>query len=213
MIREIAGSGCDAFFMTPHFYPHECSLEDFTARRGRSLEKLRGEIDLSDMTFAVGCEVYLSPMLFISEDLSQICIGESSYALVEMPFSPDWGKKIFELLDSLIYEHKISPILAHVERYSYFKRFPEVLDALTARGCLVQINAESLLGSIFSREHAFKMLKANKVHLLGSDCHNTTSRRPNLEKARNIIKKKLGAGCLSFIDSHSEKIAVSALGT
>ena len=37
-----------------------------------------------------------------------------------------------------------------------------------------------------------KMLAQDQIQLLGSDCHNTTTRTPNLGEAAQMIQKKIG---------------------
>jgi len=39
---------------------------------------------------------------------------------------------------------------------------------------------------------ALRMLKNDQIHLLGSDCHNLTDRRPNLGDALAVIRKHSG---------------------
>lgn len=86
----------------------------------------------------------------------------------------------------------ITPIIAHVDRYiGPFKtyRIPERLEQLPV---LVQANAGFFLhGS--TRRMALRMLRNDQIHLLGSDCHNLTTRVPNLEAALQTIERHLGA--------------------
>jgi protein-tyrosine phosphatase len=50
------------------------------------------------------------------------------------------------------------------------------------------------------------MLKKDQIHLLGSDCHNLTSRSPNLEEAVNIIRETLGREALERIWHYQQQI-------
>jgi protein-tyrosine phosphatase len=209
-MMQATSNDCDMFFLTPHFYPHERSLEDFLHKRNRSVDVMRPHLLTAGAQYAVGCEVYLSPLLFKNDDLSGICIGSSRYALIEMPFLKTWGMQLFEMLDVLLYEHKYIPIIAHVERYLFFRKNPDVLDMLIRKGCLVQLNAESVIASMWGRDFPMKLLKSEKVHLLGSDCHNMSSRKPNLQEARTVILKKLGACGLQQIDEVSARVAAAA---
>ena len=38
-----------------------------------------------------------------------------------------------------------------------------------------------------------KMLKAGQAHIMASDCHNVTTRPPNLAMGISVVEKKLGA--------------------
>ena len=42
--------------------------------------------------------------------------------------------------------------------------------------------------------------------LLGTDCHNMTNRIPNMQQARKVIQKKLGADRLRRVDELGEMI-------
>ena len=80
------------------------------------------------------------------------------------------------------------PVLAHIERYLDNQR-PETINQLLNLNVLVQMNAEPLL-RFGSRRQARMMLCNGVVQLLGSDCHNLTSRPPNLGQALAYLEKK-----------------------
>ena len=50
------------------------------------------------------------------------------------------------------------------------------------------------------------MFRDGKAEILGSDCHNLSSRAPNLMQAREIIHRKLGEPVLRRIDENTEKL-------
>ena len=69
---------------------------------------------------------------------------------------------------------------------------------------LIQANSEFFLRRNTSRM-ALKMLRQGQIHLLGSDCHNLSSRKPNLGPAIGAIEKKLGSEALSLVvDTQNE---------
>lgn len=66
----------------------------------------------------------------------------------------------------------------------------KTLDSLLELGCIAQVNINS-----FADEHRkikkklFKYLEAGKITLIGSDCHNLTTRAPEYGPgAQEIIK-------------------------
>ena len=50
------------------------------------------------------------------------------------------------------------------------------------------------------------MLKADQIHLLGSDCHNLTDRKPNLGAAQQRIRQRLGEDALAAIRDYEQQI-------
>ena len=138
------------------------------------------------------------------DDIEKLCIGDTYYILIEMPFTP-WDKSIFDRLFRLTRDNGLIPVIAHIDRYynknnkKYFKLFGETES-------VIQINAEAVLGSFFQKRRSLKMIKKGFVSLVGSDCHNMTSRRPDSGKAYKVIEKKLGKRAVSFIEHISEDI-------
>jgi tyrosine-protein phosphatase YwqE len=100
-----------------------------------------------------------------------LCFGQSRYVLFETSYmapSQSLHRVIFELR-SLGYQ----PILAHPERYTYFfNKWEEILE-VREKGCLLQVNANSLTGyySKTSKFIAEKLIESGAVSFLGSDCH------------------------------------------
>jgi protein-tyrosine phosphatase len=54
------------------------------------------------------------------------------------------------------------------------------------------------------------MLERQEIQLLGSDCHNLTSRAPNLDQAVKFIQKKLGDSGLDSVDALGKTLFRSA---
>ena len=52
------------------------------------------------------------------------------------------------------------------------------------------MNAEAFT-SFFDRRLALSLIDGGLLHFLGTDCHNMTSRSPNMDEARKVINKKL----------------------
>jgi protein-tyrosine phosphatase len=76
---------------------------------------------------------------------------------------------------------------------------------------LVQANA-SFFRDRFTRSMAMRMLSAGQIHLLGSDCHNLTSRAPNLDQAIRLIRKQLGEEALQWIQSNADEVLLGEEG-
>ena len=53
---------------------------------------------------------------------------------------------------------------------------------------------------------ALGLLRRGQIHLLGSDCHNTDSRKPDLGAAVQIIRRKLGPEALERLNAWGESV-------
>lgn len=74
-------------------------------------------------------------------------------------------------------------ILAHTERYHYVIDGINTVRKLKQMGCLIQINAYSLVEESNERTRglANEILSAHLADFIGSDAHRTTHRPPRLE--------------------------------
>ena len=71
---------------------------------------------------------------------------------------------------------------------------------------MIQLNGEVFLEGFLTKRWADKFISDKANIILGSDCHNLTTRKPNLADARSKIGKKHGQVVLDKIDENSKKI-------
>ncbi|AEA44057.1 tyrosine-protein phosphatase [Fluviicola taffensis] len=79
-------------------------------------------------------------------------------------------------VEDLIFQLKSAgyqPILAHFERYIYYHPSIEVAKSFRERGCMIQVNLNSFTGHYGPdvKNQAIRLLKADLIDILGSDCH------------------------------------------
>ena len=192
MLRKEAEQGVSCVIATPHFYPQHDTPEHFLKRRAEAEDALREEMSKHTglPELKIGAEVYYFNGISHSDRIMELTIDRKSCILIEMPFV-SWTDSMYQELEDLSAKQNLLPVVAHVERY--FGRFsthgiPERLEQLPV---LVQANAEFFLTKA-TCARALRMLKKGQIHLLGSDCHNLTSRSPNLKEAVELIEKRLG---------------------
>lgn len=199
MLRLEARQGIRHVVATPHFYPRHDTPERFLERRSRAYRSLAEAMEKEPglPRISLGAEVYFFPGISDSEVLSQLTIDKKRFILLEMPQSP-WTDSMYREIEQIWVKQGITPVIAHVDRYiSPFRthRIPERLQALPV---LVQANAGFFLRPS-TRKMALRMLKHDQIHLIGSDCHNLTDRRPNLGEAIAVIRKHPGEEALEQI--------------
>jgi protein-tyrosine phosphatase len=152
----------------------------------------------------LGAEVRFYPGISDWDILSELTIGKSRYILIEMTLPP-WNQRAWRELEDIYYKRGLTPIIAHVDRY--IRPFctygiPQRLEELPV---LVQANA-SFFCEGFASGMAMKMLKRQQIQLLGSDCHNMTTRKPNLADAVQRIRQRLGEEVLSDINACARQV-------
>lgn len=206
MLRMEMDQGIQHVVATPHFYPQYDDPVHFLKKREMAENRLRNamrkEQNMPELT--MGAEVYFFPGISESEVLSQLTIGKNGYILLEMPQSP-WKESMYRELENIHLRQGLVPIIAHVDRYiSPFRSFgiPERLAQLPV---LVQANA-GFFQRAATAPLAFRMLKREQIHLLGSDCHNMKTRIPNLGRTVEIIRKRLPECALDQIRRHQDEV-------
>lgn len=206
LLRLEAEQGIRRVAATPHFYPQRDTPEAFLKRRARAEAQLREELqkngDLPEIV--AGAEVYFFPGISQSECLEQLTIGSGRYLLLEMPMAP-WTDAMYREMEGICTNFGITPVIAHVDRYISPFRTHGIPERLTQLPVLVQANASFFLKRS-TRNMAIRMLRSGKIHVLGSDCHNLTHRRPNLAEAVQVIQNRLGAEALDQIRQYEEEI-------
>lgn len=206
LLRMEKAQGIGCVVATPHFYPNYDSPGDFLARRNRSEKQLREAMAKEDglPKVIVGAEVYFFRGMSQSEQLPELTIGESKCILIEMPPAP-WSEEIYRELENIWEKWGITPIVAHIDRYIRPFRTYGIPKRLSRLPVLVQANAEFFLEKA-TAGMALRMLKKDQIQLLGSDCHNLTSRKPNLGAALEKIRQKLGDGMVEEISVLASEI-------
>lgn len=208
MLREESSQGVSAVVLTSHYYAEKETPEKFLQRREASRRRLFeviGESEGADSLpeLFLGAEVKVFSGISSLELLPELTIQGTRYILLEMPFEP-WPESVFRELNA-IKARGLLPVIAHVERYLSLQKKTDNIERLMDSDVLIQSNAEFFLQGFKSRK-AFQMLKEDKIHLLGSDSHNLTSRPPNLGAALSLIEKKLGRETIERIIRRSKKV-------
>lgn len=207
MIKRLQQQGAKAIILTPHYYSDSISLNDFLDKRNRALYELQKALPADAPRLIPAAEVYVTKYLFSNEGLDRLTIGNSGYALIEHPFSDSFSQKTYDRLVNLNCEYGIKPILAHIERYPALMDDEELLDGYIDMGCLVQVNISSFTDAPRRiKKKLFKYLETGRIHIIGSDCHNLTSRAPEYEKGVKEIIKKCGTEAIDIFEKNANRL-------
>lgn len=202
MLKRLQGQGIKWVCATSHYYARQESVEEFLQRRRKAvfelgealIEKNVGELP----AVRLGAEVAYFPGISQCPELEQLCLGGTRTLLLELSYT-QWTPQQVEEVASLSLDRGYQVILAHPERFSHMRSYWNDMERLMSLPLALQINADSLI-HWSSRKLALSLLSHAQSPLVASDCHNLTSRPPRLEKARLVVRKKLGADKLKLMD-------------
>ena len=210
MLRMERDQGVDTVILTPHFYADQESTQSFLDRRhacSARLRERREQITASGEPLPKlyeGAEVRYFAGMARADDIDKLCIGDTRYMLVEMPFDT-WSDGVFRDLE-ILQSSGIKPVIAHIERFIRFQKHTDNLERLWSMGMLIQSNA-SFFTDWHTKRTALKLLKQQKIHLLGSDSHRAEgARTPDIADALAIIEKKLGPGEIGWLKENGYRM-------
>lgn len=205
MLTRMKAQGIETVVATPHFYAKHDYPERFLARRRRGYENLLLETTKVDLPkVLLGAEVAYFRGMSESKVLKDLVIEGTNAVLVEMPIGK-WNESMYRELANIHTMQGLVPIVAHVDRYMTPYRSYGIPEKLAELPVLVQANAEFFTEKATAKK-ARKLLAKDMIHLLGSDCHNLTDRRPNLGDALEAIETSLGREALARIETWQSKI-------
>lgn len=206
LLKLEAEQGIRHVVATPHFYPRYDDPRTFFGRRAEAEALLREEMEkhpgLPELT--VGAEVHFFQGMSHSDILPGLTIGGKRCILIEMPGVP-WSESMYRELEKIPERQGLTPVIAHMDRYIAPLRTHKIPERLAELPVLVQANASFFLRGN-TRSMALKLLRQDKIQVLGSDCHNMTTRLPNLEDAVEIIRSRLGEDALKRIRYYQNQI-------
>lgn len=189
MLRLLRAQGVRTVIATPHFYADADSVEAFLKKRERSFEALSARLGKGAPRIIPGAEVCYYPGISNLEGLERLCIQGTDLLLLEMPMAK-WTEPTLKEVVELSCSGGFTVIIAHIDRYMGLQD-EAVIRKMSEAGILMQINASCFQG-FFDRRKAFRLLSSGIVRFIGSDCHNTGSRKPMIGEAFIHIRKKFG---------------------
>lgn len=206
MLRMEAEQGIDHVIATPHFYARHDTPTEFLQKRNEAEARLREEMAKHEglPQLSVGAEVYFFPGISDSDVLGELTIDKNECIILEMPVSL-WTESMYKDIEGISVKQGITPILAHIDRYLRPFQIYGIMDRLADLPVLVQANASFFLNPRTKRT-ALRLLREDRIHLLGSDCHNLSTRLPNMGQAIEMIDQRLGREPLLRIEEYQRML-------
>ncbi|MDM8527522.1 hypothetical protein QUF58_04850 [Anaerolineales bacterium HSG24] len=192
MARMSVADGVTHMFATPH-HIHFTPLhrQEVIGR----VKQVQTQLDAAHIPLTVlpGHEVRLyAGTLHDWENQMAGPLGYSRYILTEPSFY-HYDRYTNAILFEF-FNQGYTPVLAHPERIIPIQQKLSLIEPVLARGALVQITANSLTNrpTYAARIVAEEMLRQGMVHIIASDAHNTSYRRPGLSMARDRAARIVG---------------------
>ena len=201
MLRIAHRRGTRGIVATPHAFQPMFATHSLVALCGafsRMMEQLQDYSHYSEHSFLKEVDVYLGAENLVSPEFlgalerrEVLALNGSRYLLVEFPLS-----MAFPLAESAveqILERELVPVLAHVERYEFCHQRPECLEDLKRRGCVIQVNADSI-GKGREDENsklAVSLASQGVLDVIASDGHDASARPPEVQSAFDRLAKEL----------------------
>lgn len=206
MLHMLSEQGVSRVIATPHFYARHDDPAHFLQRRSAAADQLQAAMAECESLphVELGAEVYFFEGISECNEISHLTIGEKRCILIEMPMVT-WTRRMYQELERIYIKQGITPVVAHIDRYIRPLTYRRMLQELEQLPVLIQANAEFFLDRA-TAGLALRMLRRDQIHVLGSDCHDLTHRKPNLGAAVNVIADKLGQGALEQIAVHEKEI-------
>ncbi len=192
MLRNAEENGTREIVATPHYLLEygEARIEEVKEYVKNINELL--EREKIDVKVYSGQEVYFSER--IVEDYIEHNIGtmnDSRYMLIEFDMHK-FDESIFDLLYELQIRD-IVPIIAHPERYKYFREKPILINKFIEQGYLFQLNAGSIEGRFGEtvKKTAATFLDKKIYNFIGSDAHDINNRNTGIKNAMSVISDEM----------------------
>jgi tyrosine-protein phosphatase YwqE len=171
MLKKFADLGYEKVVTTPHI------MSDFYRNTPEiilsGLEKVRLELKNQkiDLEFFAAAEYYLDYEFIEKVKEKSVLSFSGNHVLFELSFSaeqPNVDEAIFELISN-----DYQPILAHVERYSFYQNRIDRIKEIREKGALLQMNINSLSGHYGPdvKKLAEKLIELELIDVISSDCH------------------------------------------
>lgn len=191
LLNSLKDQGVNNICLTPHFYTHKESCDNFLRRRQECFELLKPFVP-EGMTVTLGAEVFLTDFFFHNEFNPNLCYSGTKFLLVELNYDCTFTDGDgFDYLEKLLERYGVIPVIAHIERYRNLFKNNGLLYELKQMGVMYQINAVSFNDRSLCRR-LIKLMKNGYIDFIGTDAHSFTRNSPeNYSIAYDIFSKKV----------------------
>ncbi len=189
MLHQAKKAGVGTIVATPHFNEELYQ----TGKIVNHFVLLKKEAEKYGITLLLGYEIKLHHyQIQMPSDYDGLTLNGSRYILFELPF-----ERVPKYTIELFYELQLKgyvPILAHPERCTKLIREPLLFMEVIESGCLLQVDASSLLGvnGRKAKRFARKIITKGYVSYIASDAHHPEGYSTWYTSALKKVQKWIG---------------------
>lgn len=187
LINMQLSQGVRNIVATPHFRKHAISVESFLERREAAYRKIIRSGAFEEMPrIMLAAEIALEHNLCDTPGIELLANQQMNTLLIEIPYE-GYRKWMSEEIEEIAYRTKKQIIIAHLDRYVDIFSSADYNDILNIPDAIFQFNT-----SVFTKWKSKRLLKPfikdDYPVVFGTDCHNTSSRKPNFDLMRKHLK-------------------------
>lgn len=193
MARAFVADGVSVVACTPHILPgvyHNTGASIRAAVVGLQMALDQNGIALR---LVPGADNHITPDCVAKLSTDQMLpLAGSRYVLIEPPHHVKPQR-----IEAAFFDLQVAgyvPILTHPERLRWIESHYSLICNLADAGVWMQVTAGSLAGAFGSRARywAERMLDEGYVHILATDAHDPSRRRPDLARGYELAARRLG---------------------
>ncbi len=172
---------------TPHCILHkQTDIDVFLHKREKCFNRLKEAICAAQKQvpeLILGAEIYFDNDISLYEDIEKLCLTGTNKILVEFPMT-SYHKQYADWLYNLNLKG-IIPIIAHIDRYPFWK---DVIEGISDLQIIYQLNATRIL-TIGGRRFIKGILNYDTYCIFSSDMHDPVKRTTRMGDAYAKAKK------------------------
>lgn len=192
MLRQASAQGITDVIATPHYsHRYRNACPDRIMDLCRKLQKMADEELDTPVCIRAGQEImYTEETAVLLREGRLLTLADSRYVLVEFLPSVPYSY-IYQAVRELTMNGYV-PVLAHAERYACLRE-AERMQEIRGQGGRIQLNTRSIGGKWYDSTARWcrKMLMDGQADYVGTDMHNTGSRKPETGQAFRWMQSRL----------------------
>ncbi|ODA40166.1 CpsB/CapC family capsule biosynthesis tyrosine phosphatase [Desulfosporosinus sp. BG] len=196
IVRQLHEAGFKTLIATPHVLEGASYLSPAEILAATELVRQAVAEEGIPVEILPGAENYIFPDMakWVRAEKLMTLGNTGKYLLLELPLFeiPHYTDQVFFELQV----ERVTPILAHPERYKGLIDEPERLLEWAKKGVLFQLDYMSLSGKYGpkSKELAETLLRSDLIHFVGSDAHRVSRREGSNREALQSVQEIVGEG-------------------